>query len=226
MLMKHVVITCVFIIAYLACHAQNQFGIFAGPQSSTATYSVRGNKQSTQNKFGFQAGCGWKIEFDNHLFFSPAAFYSLKGYKVKLNQFADPPDTAAIDNNTTMHTFELAFLLQFDLGNKPGHFFIKAGPSLDFQLAGKEKFHLKSGTLVDRDIPYGFSQYGHYAASLLMQLGFETKSGFMVFGQYNLGLGNLNNADNGPSIRHRVYGISIGTYLLRKKIVPGTRNKE
>ncbi|MEI9808721.1 MAG: hypothetical protein WDO16_13155 [Bacteroidota bacterium] len=46
----------------------------------------------------------------------------------------------AADNNTSIHTFELAFLLQYDLGKNPQHFFIKAGPSLDFQLAGKEKF--------------------------------------------------------------------------------------
>ena len=58
---------------------------------------------------------------------------------MKFNRYAFPPDTLATDNNTSIHTFELAFLLQFDLGKRHGHFFIKAGPSLDFQLAGKEK---------------------------------------------------------------------------------------
>ena len=61
-------------------------------------------------------------------------------------QQAFPPDTAAIDNNTTIHTFELASLLQYNLGKQPYHFFIKAGPSLDFQLFGKEKFTKKDNS--------------------------------------------------------------------------------
>jgi len=224
--MKKIILLSAFIALILACHSQPRFSIFAGPQTSTVKYSVTDIKQSAQNKYGFQAGFGWKIPFENHLFFSPAAFYSLKGYKVKFNRYAFPPDTAATDNKTSIHTFELAFLLQLDLGNQPDHFFIKAGPSLDFQLAGKEKFHLKNGTLVDRGMGYGFTQYGHYSANLLIQLGFETKDGLLFFGQYSLGLGNLNNADGGPSIRHRVLGLCIGKYFNHKKVVLDTRNKE
>ena len=212
---KNCVITFVSVVSVVICKAQNRFGIFAGAQTTTAKYSVADIKQPTKNKYGFNAGVGLKIPFENHLFFSPAAFYSLKGYKVKFNQHAFPPDTTATDNNTSIHTFELAFLLQLDLGSQPGHFFMKAGPSLDFQLAGKEKFHLKNGSLVDRNMPYGFTQYGHYSVNLLMQFGFETKTGFMIFGQYSPGLGNLNNADGGPSIKHRVYGISVGKYFSK-----------
>jgi hypothetical protein len=73
---------------------------------------------------------------------------------------------------------------------------------------------------------YGFTQYGHYSANLLIQLGFETKDGLLFFGQYSLGLSNLNNADGGPSIRHRVLGLSIGKYFNHKKTVLDTRNKE
>jgi len=216
----------VFITIGLSSYSQSRFGIFAGAQTSTAKYIINEKKQPRDHKYGFQAGFGWKIPFDNNLYFSPCAFYSLKGYNVRFNQYTFPPDSMATDNSTTIHTFELAFLLQFDFGNQPSHFIIKAGPSLDFQLAGKERFHLQNGSMVDRNMPYGFEEYGHYTASLLMQLGVETKSGFMIFGQYNLGLGNLNNADGGPRIKHRVYGISIGKYLNNKKIVLDTRNKE
>ena len=224
--MKKIYFLSVLVIFTLTCHSQSRFGIFAGAQTTTAKYRITDIKQPTEHKYGFQAGFGWKIPFENRLFFSPAAFYSLKGYKVKFNRDAFPPDNEATDNNTSIHTFELAFLLQFDMGNQPQHFFIKTGPSLDFQLAGKEKFHLKNGTVVDRNMGYGFTQYGHYSASLLIQLGLETKGGFMIFGQYSLGLGNLNNADNGPSIKHRVLGLSVGKYLNPKKIVLDTRNKE
>jgi outer membrane protein with beta-barrel domain len=199
-------------------HGQTRFGIFAGPQSSSAKYSIVDVKQPCKNKYGFQAGVGWKVEFENQLYFAPEAFYSLKGYKVKFNHYSFPPDTAAVDNNTSIHTFELAFLLQYDLGKKPDHLFIKAGPSLDFQLAGKEKFNLKTGGSVDRSMVYGFTAYGHYLASLLVQLGYESRTGFMIFGQYTLGLMNVNNADGGPQIMHRAYGICVGKYFNKKRI--------
>ncbi len=74
--------------------AQTRFNIFAGPQVTTVHYIVRGMKQTVDFKPGFQLGAGAKIEFENHLYFSPAIYYSLKGYKVTLNQAATPPDAA------------------------------------------------------------------------------------------------------------------------------------
>jgi Outer membrane protein beta-barrel domain len=217
-----------FLLIAFTCtsHAQNLFGIFAGPQTTTSKYTLADTKQPGKYKYGFQAGACLKIPFETRLFFSPAAFYSLKGYKVKFNRPSYPPDSLAIDNNTIIHTFELAFLLQFDLGKQPDHFFIKAGPSLDFQIAGREKFNLQNGSSVDRRMVYSFGEYGHYSVSLLTQLGFETHSGFVVFAQYTLGLSNISNADYGPQIKHRTIGISVGKYFNKKKVVLDTRNKE
>ncbi|HET6993754.1 MAG TPA: porin family protein [Chitinophagaceae bacterium] len=201
----------------MVCRSQVLFGVFAGPQLTTAKYSVEDIKQPTKGKYGFHAGGCLKVPFDNHLYFSPALFYSLKGYKVTFNRYAFPPDTAAINNNTSIHTVELSLLLQLDFGDQPDHFFLKGGPSLDFQLGGTEKYDLKTGGSVDHAMPYGFPYYGHYSVNVLLQLGYETKSGFMVFGQFTEGLANINNADLGPRIKHRVIGISIGKYFHRKK---------
>src|SRR5215831_21169121 len=121
--MKRISVLLVLIVLTLNCRSQTKFGIFAGPQTTSAKYSIAGIKQPTDYKFGFLAGIGWKIPFESHLFFSPAAFYSLKGYKVKFNRYSYPPDTAALDNNTSIHTFEVAFLLQFDFGKEPSHVF-------------------------------------------------------------------------------------------------------
>jgi len=196
--MKKISFLSVLIAFTFVCYGQSKFGIFAGAQATTAKYTIANVKQPNKYKYGFQAGAGWKIPFDNKLFFSPAAFYSLKGYKVKFNRYAYPPDKKAIDNNTTIHTFEVAPLLQYDLGKQPRHFFIKAGPSLDFQLYGKEKFNLKDDAgLVDRSMTYSlYNEYGRYSANLLLQFGYETAGGFMIFGQYSHGLISLNNADN------------------------------
>ncbi|HEY6505431.1 MAG TPA: porin family protein [Chitinophagaceae bacterium] len=207
----------VFIAITFICHAQKpQFGIFAGPQTSSAKYSIEGAEQPTEYKYGFQAGLSMKVPFESHLYFSPAAFYSLKGYKVQFNQYVYPPGLTVTDNNTTIHCFELAFLLQYDLSKQPDHFFIKLGPTLDFQLKGKEEFHLMNGDAVSQDMLYDFGAYGRYGANMLLHLGYETRSGLMIFGQYTHGLANINNADLGPSIKHRVYGISIGKYFNKK----------
>jgi hypothetical protein len=211
----------------LIANSQFEVGLFAGPQATGARYTILNQKQKNEIKYGFQAGMGLKVPFENKLFFSPAAFYSLKGYKITLTQFVYPPDTNAIDNNTTIHTFELAALLQYDLSSKPGHVFIKAGPSLDFHLFGKETYNLKTGGSVSRNMKFSSDgDYGHFSANMLVQLGYETGSGFMIFAQYTHGMASTNNEDYGPKIRHRAYGISIGKYLNRKKIVMDTRNKE
>lgn len=211
----------------LTARSQVEVGLFAGPQATGARYTILNQKQKNEIKYGFQAGVGFKVPFEDKLFFSPAAFYSLKGYKITLTQFVYPPDTNAIDNNTTIQTFELAALLQYDLSSGPGHVFIKAGPSLDFHLFGNETYNLKAGGSVSRNMKFSADgDYGHFSASMLMQIGYETGGGFMLFAQYTHGMASTNNEDHGPKIRHRAYGISIGKYLNRKKIVIDTRNKE
>jgi hypothetical protein len=225
--MKKACLLLITLLIFSFAYSQVEFGFFAGPQATGAHYSILGQKQKTQLKYGFQAGAGLKVPFENKLYFSPAAFYSLKGYKVTLTQFVYPPDTNARDNNTTIHTFELAALLQYDLSSKPNHIFIKAGPSLDFHLFGKETYNLRTTGSVSRSMKFSTDgDYGHFAANLICQLGYETGNGIMLFAQYSHGIASTNNQDYGPGIRHRAYGISFGKYLNRKKIVVDTKNKE
>ncbi|MGK2862044.1 MAG: outer membrane beta-barrel protein [Chitinophagaceae bacterium] len=205
-----------FALSITVCTAQVGFNIFAGPQITSSKYTIGGKKQDNTSKYGFQAGLAIKAPFENKLYFSPAAFYSLKGYKVSLSQPSSNPDKLAIDNNTTIHTFELAALLQYDFDNRPQHFFVKFGPSLDFQLHGREKFNRSDLTSVDRNMVYSFEKYGRYGANFIFQFGYESQSGIMIFLQANHGIGNINNADFGPHIWHRVYGISLGKSLGKK----------
>lgn len=224
-MMKTIALLILTVIA-VSIKAQNQVGIFAGPQATSAKYTINGINQPTDTKYGFHLGGVFKVPFEGNIFFAPTAFYSMKGYKVTFNQRAYPPDTLATNNNTTIHTFELAALLQVDFGKKANHFFIKGGPSLDFQLTGKEKFNLKNGTSVDQSMPFGFDKYGHFGANLLLQFGFETKNGVSIAALYGHGIGNINNADYGPAIRHRAIGLTIGKYLISRKSTIDTRNKE
>jgi hypothetical protein len=224
--MKFISLTVTTLLITLCASSQVQFNVFAGPQATTANYTIGGTKQETEMKIGFQAGIGMKVAFEDKLFFAPAAFYSMKGYKVTYNKFNALPDVNAKDNNTAIHTFELAALLQYDFNTNPNHFFIKAGPSLDFQLIGNEKYNLLTSGSVDRKMKFSYGDYGHFSANGLLQLGYEAGSGLIIFAQYTHGLASINNSDGGPQIKHRVFGISIGKFLNRKKIVIDTRNKE
>jgi putative sterol carrier protein len=224
--MKKVPFLTTALFISLFASSQVEVGIFGGPQATAARYTILNQQQKNEFKYGFQAGVAFKVPFDEKLFFSPAAFYSLKGYKVTFTEFAFPPDHNAKDNNTTIHTFELAALLQYDIGTQPGHVFIKVGPSLDFHLFGNETYNLIAGGTVNRKMIFSYGDYGHFSANMLGQLGYETNSGFMLFAQYTHGMASTNNADGGPKIRHRAYGISIGKYLNRKRIVIDTKNKE
>jgi hypothetical protein len=215
--MNKICALCLSLFISVVVNSQVEVGFFAGPQATGARYTILNQKQKNELKYGFQAGIGLKVPFEDKLFFSPAAFYSLKGYKITLTQFVYPPDSNAKDNNTTIHTFELAALLQYDLSSKPSHVYIKAGPSLDFHLFGKETYNLKAGGSVSRKMPFSVDgDYGHFSANMLMQLGYETGSGFMIFAQYTHGMASTSNQDGGPKIRHRAYGIFIGKYLNRK----------
>ena len=201
------------LLSSFSVNSQVQFGFFAGPQLTDVRYIIDGKRQESSIKLGVNAGLQMKVPFENRLSFAPSIMYNLRGYKVKFDGSAFPPDSSAIDNNTSFHTIELAFLLQHDFRLEPGHFFIRFGPSLDFVLFGNEKFNTNTNGFVDRKMTFSFIEYGRYLASAILQFGFETKNGLFIYGHYNYGLTSMNNADLGPGIGNRAGGISIGKYL-------------
>jgi Outer membrane protein beta-barrel domain len=209
----------------LSANSQVSYGIFAGPQLTGARYTIRDKKQETTSKIGVNAGFQIKVPFEGRLSFAPSIMYNLRGYKVKFDRPAFPPDSSAIDNNTSFHTFELAFLLQHDFNLKQGHFFLRCGPSLDFILAGNETFNTNMNTTVDRQMKFSFGDYGAYLASVILQFGYEAKNDLYFYAHYNHGLISMNNADNGPYIGNRAVGFTIGKYFKKKKVVSDSPNK-
>jgi hypothetical protein len=158
-----------------------------------------------------------KVPFEGRLSFAPSMMYNLRGYKIdKFTGIAFPPDSLAANVNTRFHTIELAFLLQHDFSLQPGHFFFRIGPSLDFALFGNEKFTTINNTQVDRSMKFSFSDYGHYLASAILQLGYEAEGGLFIYAHYNYGLTTMNNWDYGPGIGNRAAGLTIGKYFKSK----------
>jgi len=105
--MKILSSTLIALIIFSSANSQVEFGLFAGPQASSAKYEIAFKNQKTNYKYGFHVGGMMKVPFEGNLYFAPAAFYSMKGYKVTFNKPSLPPDPIALDNNTTLHNFEL-----------------------------------------------------------------------------------------------------------------------
>jgi hypothetical protein len=207
-----------FILSVTLCtltsQAQVKLQLFAGPDLSTAAYSVKGTKQSTDYKFVFHAGAGYKIPFENKLSFTPSVTYQLSGYKVQFNTPSFPPDLLAKDNNTTLHQVALNAALQFDFSNHPSHFFVKAGPSISVIVAGREKYNLATGESVDRGMKFSLvDSYGRYNMAVIIQCGYETGNGFIISGGYQQFLFSMNNEDSGPFILNHLAGITLGKYI-------------
>ena len=193
--------------------SQVRIGFFLGPQASSANYEVMEKEQSTKYKIGVQAGITTKIPVEYQLYFAPSVYYSLKGYKVQLNDPSFPPGEDAISNNVSVHAIEIAPLFHFDLSKKAAHPFIQFGPAIDIAFYGKEEIVLKNGDKVDRNMKFNFGEYGRFTSLVIGRLGYEMQNGFFLFGHITYGLGSMNNADNGPKIRHRIFGVSVGKYL-------------
>jgi len=210
--------------------AQVELAVFGGVQSTSARYTVRENRQPVSSKWGFTAGAALKVPFEGALYFFPSAYFSLKGYRVTLNDPAFPPTEFAVNNNTTLKTLEVAPLFQVDLSRKASHFFVRFGPAVDFAFSGRETFDTigAGGTrgTVSRDMVFSFGDYGRITGSANFHLGYEMARGFMVFAHYTYGLGSLNNHDYGPRIKHMIIGLSLGWKFGRNPNVIDTRNRE
>ena len=83
--MKFCFIATTALFISIAAQSQVQFTIFGGPQATSASYTLEGVKQKTSYKFGGQLGAGMKVPFETRLYFAPALFYSMKGYKVNFH---------------------------------------------------------------------------------------------------------------------------------------------
>ena len=213
--MKKLLLSATLLVS-IQSFSQVQKFIFAGLQGNNVRYLINDSKQNSSFKIGGHAGVGLKVTFEGRLSFVPLLYYSLKGYKVDFNRSSPYPDATAINNDVSLHCVELASLLQYDFTAAPKHFFLRLGPSLDFQLFGHEEFQTNTGSTISRSMNFDYDKYGHYSGNALGHFGYETES-FFIYAQYTFGLASINNYDEGPQIRHRNVGLSAGFFLKKKK---------
>lgn len=221
--MKKIFTLSLCLSSALFSFGQIQYGIFAGPQKTVARYLVADEKQETSWKDGLQGGVMMKVPFENQLYFSPAIYYSSKGYRVSLKNPAYPPGEDAVGNDVRVHAIEIAPLLNIDFSNKENHMFIRFGPSIDVAISGREHIFLNDGKEIKQSMKFGNTAYCRFTSAANVQLGYEHKNGLFLYAHYAQGLGSMNNSDFGPIIRHRLVGVSLGMFFRRNPNVIDTR---
>lgn len=198
------------LIVFLYGSVAAQFRIFAGPQLTSANYEIHHAKQETESKQGFMVGVGLTNQVEGPLYFAPSLSFSRKGYKVTFDRPGVPPDSAALNNNTSINVLALAPLLQVNFSKSNSHLFFRFGPAIDFALSGREVFDSAGGKRVDRAMAFESVAYSPATAYANFHFGYEHKSGFTLYAHYEHGLSSLNNSDLGPIILHRIVGVAIG----------------
>ena len=215
---RHTTAVLFALICNLTASAQKtEFGVLAGPQYTTATYSLHGKPQASNGKMGVHAGVIARIPFEGRLFFTPSLTYSLKGFSVALTDTSSNPGIDAVANDLRLHTAELAPLFTIYAGRKTDRgFFFQFGPSLDLNLTGRENITLNTGKSVSRNMKFNGQGYSRLTPSLILRLGTQTAKGYFFNAHIQQGIGSLNNNDFGPNIRHRIFGVSVGKIFHRK----------
>lgn len=217
--MRHSRPRCLLIAAFLffTASAYSQLTVFAGPQLRWAKYAIRGADQKTESKMGFMAGVGLKTQVEGPVYFAPQLYYSQKGYKVTFDRPAFPPDSAAKNNDVTVHAIELAPLIQVNFSHGASYGFFRVGPAFDVAVSGTEAFDSTGNKRISRNMKFDFGNYSIVTINGNVQLGYQHQSGLVVVAQYSHGMTSLNNADYGPTIFHRLLGISVGWKFGQKR---------
>lgn len=187
------------------------FGVTAGATLANLHVKEGSTNYSPDSKVGVTIGILTDIPIADNFSFQPAINYVQKGAKTEEPDFN-------FESKLTVHYAEipLNFLFKPEMTNL--QLFVGAGPSIAFALSGKEKEN-DNGVRATYTYEFGNDPNDHdmrradIGANFFA--GIETKSGFMLAVNYNLGLSDLTpgGGDDG-SVKNRYLGLKIG-FLLK-----------
>ena len=186
--------------------AQTSIGITAGAVFSNVKIKAEGVSASPKDRTGITAGIFVSIPLSTNISFQPALNFVQKGYAVK-----DYIGTEKVNFNY------IELPLNFVYSTSVSHgLFIGAGPSLAFGFSGNDKFK-HNGGIPDTNEKIHFGSGADevktfdFGANFIA--GYKFKGGFLVSGNYNLGLSKINNDDGSGQdgkIKNRYFGVKIG----------------
>ncbi len=196
--------------------AQTTVGITAGASFANVSVKAAGFSFSPKLKAGIIVGLFVDAPLSSNLSFQPALNFVQKGYLV---------NDGSVKDKVNINYVEIPLNFVYNTG-KTGGFFIGGGPSVAFGISGKEKYTDKDfpEDNLDEKIKFGSDEDKikrlDFGANVLA--GYKFAGGFMISGNYNLGLSNIGNKspdfpEDDGTIKNRYFAIKIGYAFSGKK---------
>lgn len=198
--MKKVLLSVAAMFLAGATFAQVKFGVVAGPQFSSQTYKINGDKETSDLLTGLRAGVTVDLPLADEFFIQPSLLYSGKGGKEKINN---------LTLKERIHYLQLPINFMFKPEVGAGNLYLGAGPYFAMGLGGKSEAVI-GGSVVSSDIDWD-DYRKRFDAGANLQFGYELPMGFN-FGLYaDLGLVNIRqNGDSDNSRRNTSFGVTAG----------------
>lgn len=211
---KSLTVIVLVAIVQLSANAQKSFSIQGGVTLAKMHAKYSGGSEHTDGKEGLTFGFAMDVPINKSFSFQPAVNFTQEGYKV--NQAAD----GYTDKLTTSYV-EVPLDVIFRPKMPQVQFFVGAGPSVSLAVSGKEKED-DNGSVSEMTYKFGNDPDKHdmrgmdFGANFLT--GIETKSGFLVVANYNLGLRNLiPGGSSDISIKNSYFGFKLGYRFSKHK---------
>ena len=185
----------------LALQAQTSVGITAGASFANVKIKAGGISASPKTKTGITAGLMLDAPMSKNFHFQPGLNFVQKGFKMK--------------DDFGKETFNVNYLeLPVNFVYYSQGFFVGAGPSLSCGISGMDKEKFNDGSEDNEKIHFGSgdNDVKSFDLGANFTVGYKTKSGFLVTGNYTLGLSNIGNTDQSEegSIKNNCFGVKIG----------------
>ncbi|MGZ6519723.1 MAG: porin family protein [Bacteroidia bacterium] len=199
--------TLMILLTAFSLSAQTTIGVTAGASFANVTIKSGFISASPKSKTGITAGIVIDAPLSTNFNFQPALNFVQKGYKIK-----DDVGTETVNFNYLEVPLNFVYTTERNEG-----FFIGAGPSVSYGLSGKDKIKYSGGSMPDdnQKIKFGSGadQVKAFDFGANAVAGYKFNGGFMVSGNYNLGLTKINNDDgsgDAGAIKNKYFSIKIG----------------
>ena len=200
--------TLMILLTAFGSSAQTSVGISAGASFSNVTIKSGFISASPKSKTGIAVGIAIDAPLSSNFSFQPALNFIQKGYKVK-----DQGSKETANFNYLEVPLNFVYSTQKNEG-----FFIGAGPSLAYGISGKDKFTADGMPDDNQKIKFGSAadEVKAFEFGLNALAGYMMKGGFIISGNYNLGLSKINNDDSSGdagTIKNKYFSIKIGYFF-------------
>jgi hypothetical protein len=191
---KRLIFICILSALLVTANSQT-FGIKAGVSLSKAQWEYAGEKVSTSNLIGFQAGIIGEFPISDALFVNSGLLFSQKGTTVTLLD---------IDIKMPINYLEIPINLSYKFDAGGVSLFVQAGPYFGVGLSGK----MKSGDAKEK-IEFGSGDAQLKRMDIGVNVGAGVEIDIIQLGiNYGLGITGLSN-DPEETLKNRTLSFSV-----------------